>query len=220
MEIQASPLTEGEKILVQIKARKTLVWFGIISIVMLFAALTSAYIVRQGEGKWVQFDLPQIFIYSTLVILLSSIPMQWAVRSAKQNNQKNLRIALIATTLLGLLFVVFQYQAWSELFNQGIAFAGKIKDIKSDFTYIKAGNESQSDIAEMGNVAGSFLYVITALHVVHLLVGILALFVVLSQALRGKYSSGNYNGLSMCAIYWHFLDGLWVYLFFFLLYIR
>jgi cytochrome c oxidase subunit 3 len=220
MEMQAVQLTESEKLTVKIKARKTLLWFGIISIVMLFAALTSAYIVRQGEGKWAQFDLPQAFIFSTLAILLSSIPMQWAVSSAKKGNRKNQINALLATLILGLAFVGLQYLAWSELFDQGIAFAGKIKDIKADFTYIKAGKESNAEILEMGNVAGSFLYVITALHVVHLVGGLIALIVVLSRASLGKYSPENYSGLSMCATYWHFLGGLWVYLFFFLLYIR
>jgi cytochrome c oxidase subunit 3 len=145
----------------KLKAKKTLLWFAIISIIMLFAALTSAYIVRQAEGKWVQFELPKMFIASTVVILLSSIPMQWAVASAKKNNQKNLKTALVLVALLGSCFVFFQYTAWTELFSQGIAFAGQIKDIKGDYTYVRAGTESPSDIASMGNVAGSFLYVIT-----------------------------------------------------------
>jgi len=220
MEAQSILFTEEETLVRKNKAKKSLLWFGIISITMLFAAFTSAYIVRQGEGKWVQFDLPNMFIASTVVILLSSIPMQWAVASAKRNDQKNLKTALLLTSLLGITFVVFQYLAWSELFSQGIAFAGQIKDIKGEYTYVRAGAESASDIASMGNVAGSFLYVITALHVAHLLAGILVIFIVFSHALKGKYSAANYNGVSICATYWHFLDGLWVYLFFFLLYIR
>jgi len=220
--MQAPPilLTEQETLVRKFKAKKTLLWFGIISVVMLFGALTSAYIVRQAEGKWVQFDMPNMFIASTVVILLSSIPMQWAVVSARKNNQKNLKLGLLLVSLLGAAFVVFQFFAWSELFSKGIAFAGQIKDIKGEYTYIRAGNESPSDINAMGNVAGSFLYVITALHVLHLLAGIIVLIIVFSHALKGKYSSSNYNGISMCATYWHFLDALWVYLFFFLLYIR
>ena len=220
--MQAPPilLTQQEELVQKIKAKKTLLWFAIISVVMLFGALTSAYIVRQAEGKWVQFDMPNLFFASTAVILLSSIPMHWAVVSARKNNQKNLKLGLLLVSLLGAAFVVFQFLAWSELFSKGIAFAGQIKDIKGDYTYVRAGNESPSDIAAMGNVAGSFLYVITALHVLHLLAGIIVLIIVFSHALKGKYSSNNYGGISMCATYWHFLDALWVYLFFFLLYIR
>jgi cytochrome c oxidase subunit 3 len=220
MQAAALPLTDFEKSSRRIKAKKSLLWLAIVSITMLFAAFTSAYIVRQGEGKWVQFDLPNMFIASTAVIVLSSIPMQWAVASAKHNRLGNLRIALTLTMILGAAFVCLQYLAWSELFAKGIAFSSHIGDIKGDYTYVRAGSETDAEISAMGNVAGSFLYVITALHVLHLAAGLIVLAFVLTKALRGRYSSVNYAGVSMCASYWHFLDGLWVYLFFFLLYIR
>ncbi len=213
-------LLQSEKELLKIKASKGLMWFGLISITMLFAGLTSGYIVRQGEGKWVEFAMPQLFWISTILIILSSVTMQWAVNSAKRNNLKNLKLAAGLTVLLGIGFVVSQYLAWSQLVSQGIYFVGQIKDITGPYEYIPAGKETAAEIATTGNVAGSFLYVITGLHVAHLVGGMIALFVVFSRALLGKYSSTNYNGVSICAIYWHFLDGLWVYLFFFLLYIR
>ncbi|HRH65400.1 MAG TPA: heme-copper oxidase subunit III [Bacteroidia bacterium] len=213
-------LAPNERTLIERKAKRSVLWIGIISILMLFAGLTSGYIVRQGEGKWVQFDLPMTFAISTIIIALSSLPMQWAVVSIKKGNQKNLVTALIITAFLGISFVFSQYIAWSELFNQGIAFSGRIKDVKGDFLYIPAGTESVTDAGDAGNVAGSFLYVITGLHVMHLLGGIIALFIVFSRALRKKYTSADYNGVRMCALYWHFLGGLWVYLFFFLLYVR
>lgn len=213
-------LVPDERTLLERKAKRSLLWIGVISILMLFAGLTSGYIVRQGEGKWVQFDLPMTFAVSTVIIALSSIPMQWASVSAKKGNQKNLVIALIITSLLGVAFVISQYIAWSELFQQGIAFSGRIKDIKGNFQYIPAGTESATEAGDAGNVAGSFLYVITGLHVMHVLGGIIALFVVFSRALRKKYSPENFNGVRMCAVYWHFLGLLWVYLFFFLLYVR
>jgi cytochrome c oxidase subunit 3 len=181
---------------------------------------TSGYIVRQGEGKWAQFDLPMTFAISTVIILLSSIPMQWAVVSARKGSQKNIVTALIITLFLGIAFVISQYLAWSELFNQGIAFTGRIKDITSDFQYIPSGTESVVEAGDAGNVAGSFLYVITGLHVMHVLGGMIALFIVFSRAMMKKYTSADYNGVRMCAIYWHFLGALWVYLFFFLLYVR
>lgn len=203
-----------------LKAKRSLVFLGIVSIVMLFAGLTSGYIVRQGEGKWVEFALPNTFIISTIIILLSSLPMQWALVSIKKGNRKNLTKGLILTAVLGLGFVFSQYIAWTELFNSGIAFTGRIKDVNTDFNYIPSGLETVEQAGEAGNVAGSFLYVITGLHIFHLLAGIIVLFIVFSRAIRNKYSADNYNGVKMCTIYWHFLGGLWLYLFFFLLYIR
>jgi cytochrome c oxidase subunit 3 len=213
-------ISPEEKLELTRKAKRSLLWFGIVSIIMLFAGLTSAYMVRQGEGKWVQFALPDLFIVSTIIIVLSSISLQWALVSIKKNNLANLKIGILITFILGLAFVGFQYLAWKDLVSQGIYFVGMIKDITSDFTYIPAGKETVKEAAETGNVAASFLYVITGLHVAHLFGGLLALAVVLVKSLREKYSSANYNGVTVCAIYWHFLDALWIYLFLFLLYIR
>ena len=202
------------------KAMRALLWLGIVSIVMLFAGLTSAYIVRQGEGKWVDFALPKLFLLSSLIIILSSVTMQWGLMSVKNNSIKNFKTAMLLTVILGFGFVISQYYAWSDLYHDGIVFTGTIKDIKTDFKYIPSGKETVADVSDAGNVAGSFLYVITGLHVAHVLVGMIALFVVFSRALLGKYTVVNYNGVKMCAIYWHFLGGLWLYLFLFLLYIR
>ena len=213
-------LSPEEKIELNKKAKRALLWFGIISIIMLFAGLTSAYMVRQGEGKWVQFDLPKLFIVSTVLIVISSGFMQWAVVSAKKNQTGNLKIAMLLTFLFGIGFVVSQYLAWTDLVSQGIYLVGSVKDIKTDFTYVPAGNETVKQAADMGNVAASFLYVITGLHVVHLIGGLMAVSVVFVKSLREKYSASNYNGVVVCSIYWHFLDALWIYLFLFLMYIR
>ena len=216
-EIQLNNLSEAE---VKRKALKALLWFGIVSIVMLFAGLTSAYIVRQGEGKWVEFSIPSMFSISTLLIILSSVSMQWAVSSAKKGQIAQIRTGLLITLLLGIGFTLTQYLAWSDLYQSGIVLTGTVSDIKTNFNYIPSGKETLDEAGAVGNVAGSFLYVITGLHVLHLLAGIISLIIVFSRATKGKYTAANHNGLSMCAIYWHFLDGLWVYLFFFLLYIR
>src|SRR5882724_9247179 len=105
-------ILSAEEIEKQRSSKRMLLWFGTISITMLFAGLTSAYIVRQGEGKWVEFALPQLFKVSTILIVLSSVTMQWAVNSAKKNNKKNLKLAISLTAALGIGFVVFQYLAW------------------------------------------------------------------------------------------------------------
>lgn len=213
-------LTADSELDKKIRTRKTLLWFGLISIVMLFAGLTSAYIVRQSEGKWAQFDLPNTFIISTLLILGSSVPMQLAVSAAAAGERRKLTNYLIITLLLGLGFVISQFFAWTALISNGIHLTGNLAQIKTDFTYIPAGNETAAAAGAVGNVSASFLYVITALHILHLAGGILALFVVLSRAAREKYTPSDYTGVSMCALYWHFLDGLWVYLFLFLFFIR
>ena len=83
------------------KAKRSLVILGIMSIVMLFAGLTSGYIVRQGEGKWLQFALPGTFIISTILIVLSSIPMQWALISIQKDDRKNMIRGLVLTAILG-----------------------------------------------------------------------------------------------------------------------
>ena len=124
------------------------------------------------------------------------------------------------TALLGVAFIVFQYYAWNDLIAQGIYLVGRVKDITAAHNYMPAGTETVDQVGDMANVAGSFLYIITGLHIAHLVGGIIALAFVLIKALLGKYSVSNYNGVRMAAIYWHFLAGLWVYLFFFLLYIR
>lgn len=216
-KIQINELSEAE---IKRKAVKTLLWFGMVSIVMLFAGLTSAYIVRQGEGKWVEFSIPAMFSVSTLLIILSSVSMQWALNGSKKDKQSQVRMGLLITLLLGVGFTLTQYMAWTELYHNGIVLTGTVSDIKTNFNYIPSGKETLAESGSVGNVAGSFLYVITGLHVLHLLAGIISLIIVFSRATKGKYTSENHNGLSMCAIYWHFLDGLWVYLFFFLLYIR
>jgi cytochrome c oxidase subunit III len=211
----------AEDVVKQRNAKRMLLWFGIISIVMLFAGLTSAYIVREGDGKWVQFSMPALFKLSTALIVVSSISMQWAITSVRKDNMGIFIVALGITILLGIGFVISQYFSWSQLVDEGIYFSGRISDIKTHYNYVPtAKNETAAMAGDASNVAGSFLFAITGLHVLHLLGGMIAIFFVFSQALKKNYSSANYNGVRMCVIYWHFLDGLWIYLYVFLLYIR
>jgi cytochrome c oxidase subunit III len=213
-------LINPEKPDIKKKALRSLLWLGLVSITMLFGGLTSAYIVRQGEGKWAEFSLPNLFWISTAIIVLSSIPMQWALVSIRKGDRKKMMMGITLTFILGLAFVISQYYSWTELYRNGIVLTGYIGDIKTDYTYVPSGKETAAEAATAGNVAGSFLYIITGLHVVHLFAGLLALTMVLIKAAAKKYSVTNYNGVSMCALYWHFLSALWLYLFFFLLYIR
>lgn len=186
--------TETLKTNTRFQTKKVLLWISQGSIVMLFAGLTSGYIVRQAEGNWVKFDLPQQFYLSTAIIILSSVCMNSAISSIKKNLNNRAAAFLSATLLLGTAFVVTQYLGWSALVQGGIHF--------------------------VGNPSGSFFYVLTVLHVVHLLAGLIVLITTLAMAMQKKYSSSSYLGMQLCATYWHFLGGLWVYLFFFLLLIR
>jgi cytochrome c oxidase subunit 3 len=182
---------------IKIRTKKMLVWIGIASIVMLFAALTSAIILRKAEGDWLEFTIPSIFYFSTAVIILSSITMIMALEAAKKDNQNGIKIGLWATFVLGIVFSYMQYVGWGQLTRGGVYFAG-----------------SES------NPAGSFFYILTGLHVLHLLGGLINLLIVIYKAQKRKYNSSDYLGIQLVGIYWHFLDILWVYLLFFLIFIH
>ncbi|UZR93684.1 cytochrome c oxidase subunit 3 [Chondrinema litorale] len=171
--------------------KKFALWLFMVSVVMIFASLTSAYIVRQGEGNWYIFDLPNIFYISTVIIIASSVSMHWAYIEAKKDNFARLRIAAIVTAILGITFLVLQFYGWAQLVNINVYF--------------------------VGNPSGSFVYVLTGLHGLHLISGVIVILYVLVQSLRYKIHSKNLLSIDLCATYWHFLDGLWIYLFVFLL---
>jgi len=174
-----------------------MLWIAIVSIAMLFAGLTSGYIVRRQTGTWLRFDLPFTFWISTSLILISSVTMNWAVQSIKKDEQDNLKKALLFTLILGICFGICQFFSWKALVNQKIFFTGL---------------ESSA--------SASYLYVLTALHLCHIVGGIVALSIVYFKAFKKRYTPAKYNGIKLCALYWHFLDVLWVYLFIFLLILR
>lgn len=192
-----SEISIEEKKEIREKAAKPLLWLSMVSMAMIFAGLTSAYVVRQGKGDWLKFDLPQLFYVSTAIIIISSVTMNWVLSSAKNNNYKNIKLASLITLILGLAFVVCQFKAWGNLIDQKVFFAGKYS-----------------------NAAGSYLYIMTGLHLVHLIGGIFSLLFVWVKSLKNKYNSENLLGIKLCAIFWHFLDVLWIYLFLFLLFVR
>lgn len=178
------------------KVMKPLLWVGMISIVMLFAGLTSAMIVRKSDGVWLQFYIPTMFWVSTVVILLSSATLYMALQSAKKANFGAVKAFLGATLFLGLIFAWSQVQAWAQLTDGQVYFTG-----------------SQS------NASGSFLYILTLMHLLHLLGGLVSLGVVFFKSFKNAYEPKNLLGLQVCSIYWHFLDAIWLYLFLFLSYI-
>ena len=174
--------------------RKFGMWLFMGSVFMLFAALTSAYIVREAEGTWVYFEMPRLFTISTVVILVSSITMQWAYWSAKKDNLSNVKVMMTITTVLGFAFLVLQWLGWVQLVAEKIYF--------------------------VGNPSGSFLYVLTGVHALHIISAIVFLLIVLVATYRYKVHSKSMVSIEMCTTYWHFLGGLWLYLFVFLLLYR
>ena len=126
---------QEEQLEIRKKTSKNLLWVGILSIIMLFAGLTSAYIVRQAEGQWLVFDLPNAFYLSTLFILLSSGGLIWANRSAKSDNFDGVKMGLMLTFVLGLAFSYFQFEGWSQLRAQDVFFAGKESNAAGSFMY-------------------------------------------------------------------------------------
>jgi len=171
--------------------KKFALWLFIVTVVMVFAALTSAYIVRQSEGNWLEFDLPQTLYITSGIIFLSSVTMQLSYVAAKKDNLVMVRLSMLLTALLGVAFLAGQLISWEDLVAMDVFF--------------------------VGNPAGSFLYVLTGLHAVHLISGVIFLIVTTVNAFRYKVHSKSMDQIEMCATYWHFLDGLWLYLFLFLL---
>lgn len=225
------------------RAKKMLVWIGVASVAMFFAAFTSAYIVLQADHFWVQDDMPQMFSVSTIILLVSSATIFLAKRSISAGNQSGLKLWLVATFLLGLGFMGTQYMGWSELKSEGKFFIGDMSNLKGeygvDYTILMRGEPVLYDqgnyykpgdinflepinerINDTFNISGSFLYLLSGLHVLHLLGGLIWLLVLLGLTFAGKISAQNLLPLELGSIYWHFLDILWVYLFLFLLFIR
>jgi cytochrome c oxidase subunit 3 len=163
------------------------------SIVMMFGSLTRAYIVRQAAGNWLEFSIPEIFFSSTIVILLSSVSLHLSYWGFKTNRLSLYRIGLPVTLVLGLVFIVLQYQGWMDLYSYGVALDG--------------------------NPSGSFFYLISGLHAAHVLGGIFALTVACLHAFALKYrpSEKRRRRFQIVLHYWHFVDFLWVYLFIFLM---
>jgi cytochrome c oxidase subunit 3 len=182
---------EGAEQPLAMHPKKFALWLFIVSVVMVFASMTSAYIVRMSEGRWLEFELPDIFWYTSVIIILSSISLHWAYISAKKDSLDQLRVALVVTVIFGTAFLVGQWYSWVALVDRDVYF--------------------------VGNPAGSFLYVFTGLHALHLISGVIFLIIVLISSLRYKIHSQSMAQMEMCTTYWHFLGGLWLYLFMFLL---
>ncbi len=163
------------------------IWALLATISMLFAGFTSAYLVRRVGSDWQHISLPSILWFNTALLLASSLTLELSRASMRRWRTDAVKGWLLATTLLGLTFLVGQLFAWRQLAAQGI--------------FVPTSPHS------------SFFYMLTGVHGVHLLGGILGLFFALSRVWRSRWSAAEPNALNLCATYWHFVDGLWLYLF-------
>ena len=187
-------LTQGTLKDKQERAKKMMLWFGIISLVMSFAGLTSAFIVSSSREDWlVNAMLPSAFTYSTLIIVLSSVLLFFAKQSFKNNKSVITSLLLIGAFVLGIVFIYSQIQGFNQIIKSGYNFTGPTS-----------------------NITISYIYVIAVVHILHVLAGIICLFVVTINQLNKKYSKENRLGFDLASNFWHFVDILWVYLFFFL----
>jgi cytochrome c oxidase subunit 3 len=171
---------------------KFTLWVALASILMMFAGMTSAYIVKRSQSNWLEFELPPVFIYSTAVIALSSATIYLAAKSFKARNMHRYRALITVTAALGLLFIVLQWAGFRYVINHGVKIIG-----------------------EGSNPAGSFLGVITGLHMLHVLGGVVALIVLFFRAYSSRTKSYSALPIEVMSIYWHFVDLLWIYLFVF-----
>lgn len=191
-------LTQGTSREKNDRAKKMMLWFGIVSLIMGFAGWTSAYIVSSKRKDWLDnIDLPQAFFISTAIIIISSITYWLAKRAMKQGNQKMTGNWLLVTLVLGITFIILQFVGFSQMLESGYYFTGPTSNIKM-----------------------SYIFLIAFVHIVHVVAGLISLITVIVQFFRKKYSADNMLGLELGATFWHFLDFLWVYLILFMLFVR
>jgi cytochrome c oxidase subunit III len=178
----------------KIHPHKFTLWVALGSIIMMFAGLTSAFIVKRSQAGWQDINPPSIFIYSTLVILASSVIVQMAVRAHKQREMPRYRVLITVTAILGSLFVAMQFFGFKTLWADGVTFRTSI--------------------------SGSFIFVILGLHALHVVGGVIALIVMFLKAFSRKVRTYSSVGVEVAATYWHFVDLLWIYLVIFFILIK
>ncbi|MBU3680339.1 MAG: heme-copper oxidase subunit III [Flavobacterium sp.] len=176
------------------RSYKLLLLFAMLSMTMMFAGLTSAFVVSKSRPDWLKdFEMPSAFYVSTAIILLGSLTMHMAKKYIQKDQRASTTKMLWATLVLGILFFVFQFIGFQQVISQGYYFTGSASSITT-----------------------TFLYVVTLTHLLHLLGGIISLVVIIYNHFKQKYNASQTIGIELGAMYWHFLDLLWIYLFLFL----
>ncbi len=163
------------------------------AVVIIFGALTSAVIVRMSDKNWFIFKIPFEFTVSTICLLVSSVTMSLGSFFTRRAKRWPAAVFILATLILGVVFTKLQFDGWAQLVKNNIFFVDNLTN----------------------NISGSFFYIITAVHVAHLVGGLFALLISFIKSAAGMYTPERHLGVKLTAIYWHFLDGLWLYLFLF-----
>ena len=191
-------LTQGTPEEKQARSKKMMLWFGIGSLIMSFAAWTSAFIVSSKREDWLSnYELPSAFTISLILIILSSITLILSKRALLAGKSQNVTIGLIITFGLGVVFIIYQVQGFNQIIADGYNFTGPTS-----------------------NITMSYVFLIAAVHIAHVVVGLICLLVVIYNHFKKKYNATNTLGFELASNFWHFVDLLWVYLFLFLYFFR
>ena len=180
------------------RSYKLLLLFAMISMTMMFAGLTSAFVVSKSRADWLKdFQLPSAFYFSTALIIGCSLTFHLAKKAIQKNNQTATTTFLLATLALGIGFVILQFVGFGQIVANGYYFTGPESSITT-----------------------TFLYIVTVVHLAHLAGGLISLLIIIYNHFKQKYNSTQTLGIELGAMYWHFLDLLWVYLFLFLYFFK
>ena len=180
------------------RSYKLILLFAMISMTMMFAGLTSAFVVSKSRADWLKdFQLPTAFFYSTIAIVGCSVTFHLAKKAIQKNNQSRTTMFLLATLALGIMFVILQFVGFGQIVDNGYYFTGRGSSITT-----------------------TFLYIVTVVHLIHLAGGIISLLIIIYNHFKQKYNSSQTLGIELGVMYWHFLDLLWVYLFLFLYFFK
>ena len=191
-------LTQGTPQEKKARAKKMMLWFGIISLIMSFMGWTSAFLVSKSRPDWLKdFQLPDAFIISTIIIVVSSFSFIAAKKTLKQGNRQGTTLWLLITLILGMAFIIFQLKGFNEIINMGYHWTGPTSNVKV-----------------------SYIYLIAVVHILHVVAGLICLIVVIYNHFKLKYNAENLLGFELAATFWHFVDILWVYLFLFLYFVK
>jgi cytochrome c oxidase subunit III len=180
------------------RSAKLILLFTMVSMTMMFAGLTSAFVVSKSRADWLKdFQLPSAFYISTIAIIGCSVTFHLSKKAIQRDERSKTTAFLLTTLALGILFVILQFVGFGQIVSEGYYFTGQASSITT-----------------------TFLYIVTLMHLLHLAGGIISLLIIIYNHFKQKYNSTQTLGIELGAMYWHFLDILWVYLFLFLFFFK
>jgi cytochrome c oxidase subunit 3 len=194
----ATTMTADEHKARTARSYKLILWFAMMSMTMMFAGLTSAFVVSKSRADWLKdFQMPVAFLWSTATIILCSVTFHLAKKAIQKDDRSTTTLMLLSTLALGIVFVILQFVGFGQIVANGYYFTG----------------------AE-SNITTTFLYIVTVVHLAHLFGGLISLLIIIYNHFKQKYNASQTLGIELGAMYWHFLDFLWLYLFLFLYFFK